>query len=199
MSIARLVRLSGFGTLALAIAATVTAQPARQSPTPAPTKRASATRTTEVPVIDGVLDERAWEAAAPLGDFIQAEPTEGLPASEPTEVRILYDDRALYIGVYCFDSEPDHLVTTDSRRDSSLSGQDAFQISLDTYHDKQNGYLFGTTPVGLLYDAQVRNEGETIRGGPPTGGTGGNNTGAGAGVNTNWDGSWEVNTRVTDP
>jgi len=193
------VRLSALAALAVAVATTVTAQtPPPRVQTPAPTRRATAARTTEVPVIDGLLDERVWQDATPLVDFVQAEPTEGQPATEPTEVRILYDDKALYIGVICFDSEPEHLVTTDSRRDSSLSGQDAFQVILDTYHDKQNGYLFGTTPVGLQYDAQVRNEGETIRGGPPTGSTGGNNTGAGAGVNTNWDGSWEVKTRVTD-
>ena len=191
------VRLSALAALALCVATTVTAQPTPRVQTPEPTRRATAARTTEVPVIDGLLDERLWQDATPLVGFVQPSRPKG-PATEPTEVRILYDDKALYIGVVCFDSEPQHLVTTDSRRDSSLSGQDAFQIILDTYHDKQNGYLFGTTPVGLQYDAQVRNEGETIRGGPPTGSTGGNNTGAGAGVNTNWDGSWEVKTRVTD-
>ena len=68
---------------------------------------------------------------------------------------------------------------------------------LDTYHDRQNGFIFGTTPVGLQYDAQVRNEGETIRGGPPTGWHRRQHSGAGAGVNVNWDGIWEVKTHVT--
>ncbi len=151
-----------------------------------------------MPIIDGALDEAAWQQATPVGDFIQTEPTEGQPATERTEVRILFDNRAIYVGVICYDSEPGHLVTTESRRDSSLSGQDSFQMILDTYHDRQNGFIFGTTPIGLQYDAQVRNEGETIRGGPPTGGTGGNQGGAGAGVNSNWDGSWEVKSRVTE-
>ena len=126
------VRLSAIAALALGVAATVTAQQTPRVQTPAPTRRATAARATEVPVIDGQLDERVWQDATPLVDFVQAEPTEGLPATEPTEVRILYDDKALYIGVICFDSEPQNLVTNDSRRDSSLSGQDAFQFILDT-------------------------------------------------------------------
>jgi hypothetical protein len=185
------------GALALGLVASASAQPPVRGAAP-PARRASATRTAEAPVIDGLLDDRAWLQATALSEFVQTEPSEGQPATEPTEVRILYDDRTLYIGVMCYDSDPQHLVTTDSRRDSSLSGQDAFQLIFDTYHDRQNGYLFGTTPVGLQYDAQVRNEGETIRGGPPSGATGGNNTGGGAGVNTNWDGAWDVKTRVTD-
>ena len=161
-------------------------------------KRATATRVSEPPTIDGLLDERGWAQATPIGDFVQSEPTEGQPATERTDVRLLYDNKMLYIGVVCFDSDPSRIVATDSRRDSSLSGQDSFELILDTYHDRQNGFIFGTTPVGLQYDAQVRNEGETLRGGPPSGLGGGNTGGAGAGVNTNWDASWEVKTRVTD-
>jgi Domain of unknown function (DUF5916) len=166
--------------------------------TVAAAKRANATRVTEPPTIDGLLDERGWEQATPIGDFVQSEPTEGQPATERTDVRLLYDNKMLYIGVMCFDSDPSRIVATDSRRDSSLVGQDSFQLILDTYHDRQNGFIFGTTPVGLQYDAQVRNEGETLRGGPPSGLGGGNTTGAGAGVNANWDAPWEVKTRVTD-
>jgi hypothetical protein len=187
-----------FLPLMVSAQAPTAAQPRPQGRNGGPVKTANAVRATEAPVIDGLLDERVWQQAAPTGDFTQTEPTEGQPATEKTEVRVLYDDKAVYIGVICYDSDPAHLVATDSRRDSSLGGQDAFQIIFDTYHDRQNGFIFGTTPVGLQYDAQVRNEGETLRGGPPTGGTGGNTGGAGAGVNVNWDGSWDVKTRVTD-
>jgi hypothetical protein len=190
------------GLVAAALSVTMISSAAAQPGAPQTStpdgRRATASRTADAPRIDGVLDEAVWQQAVPIVDFIQSEPVEGAPATESTEVRILYDDKALYIAVYCYDSEPGHLVTTDARRDSALSGQDAFQVILDTYHDRQNGYVFGTTPVGLQYDAQVRNEGETIRGGPPTGATGGNTTGAGAGVNVNWDGSWDVKTQVTD-
>jgi len=172
--------------------------PAPRRDTPVQVKRATATRVSEPPVIDGILDERVWQEANSLGDFVQAEPTEGDPASEHTDVRLLFDNKMLYVGVVCFDSEPSKIVSADSRRDSALTGQDSFQLIFDTYHDHQNGFIFGTTPVGLQYDAQVRNEGETLRGGPPSGVGGGGNTGAGAGINVNWDGSWDVKTRVTE-
>jgi hypothetical protein len=163
-------------------------------------RRANASRTAEAPTIDGVLDERMWQDATPIDSFVQAEPSEGEPATEKTEVRLLYTPTMLYIGVTCFDSDPSKIVTTDSRRDSGLTGQDSFQVIFDTYHDRQNGFIFGTNAVGIQYDAQVRNEGETLRGGPPggLGGGGGGTGGAGAGVNVNWDGSWEVKTRMTD-
>src|SRR5690348_8297478 len=102
----------------------------------APVKNAKAVRASEAPLIDGLLDERVWQQATPTGDFTQTEPSEGQPATEKTEVRVLYDDKAVYIGVICYDSDPAHIVTTDSRRDSSPSGQDAFQIIFDTYHDR---------------------------------------------------------------
>src|SRR6185503_7611851 len=138
----------------------------------------------------------AQQQATPIDNFVQIEPTEGEPATEKTEVRLLYTATMLYIGVTCFDADPSKIVTTDSRRDSSLSGQDSFQMIFDTYHDKQNGFIFGTNSVGIQYDAQVRNEGETLRGGPPAGLGGGGTGGAGAGVNVNWDGSWDVRTHV---
>src|SRR6185436_10436588 len=128
-------------------------------------------------------DERVWADAAPIDEFVQIEPSEGQPATERTEVRLLFTSSTLYVGVRCFDSEPSKIVTTDSRRDSGLSGQDSFQMIFDTYHDRQNGFIFGTNAVGIQYDAQVRNEGETLRGGPPggVGGGGGNAAGAGGG------------------
>jgi hypothetical protein len=163
-----------------------------------PAHRANASKTTSDPTIDGVLNEEAWRSATPIDTFTQIEPSEGEPATEKTDVRILYTPTMLYVGVQCFDSDPSKLVTTDSRRDSALSGQDSFQMIFDTYHDKQNGFIFGTNSVGIQYDAQVRNEGETLRGGPPTGLGGGGTGGAGAGINTNWDGSWVVKTAVND-
>ena len=81
----------------------------------------SASRVTEAPPsIDGALDERVWQDAAPLTGFVQAEPFEGRPASEHTEVRILYDDDAIYVGVVLHDRDPSLIVTTDSRRDAEL-------------------------------------------------------------------------------
>ena len=182
---------------ALAVAAPKAQQGRAIAPrTAAPaTKRLSATHVSAPPLIDGVLDDLAWREATPVSDFVQAEPLEGQPATEKTEVRVLYDDVALYVGVICFDSEPSQIVTTDSRRDSSLADMDSFQIILDTYHDRQNGFIFGTNSVGMEYDAQVRSEGETQSSGPPS--LGRTSSGSGGGLNVNWDGAWQVKAQVT--
>jgi hypothetical protein len=161
-------------------------------------QRVTAARTQEAPTIDGVLDDQVWQQATPIEDFIQSEPFQGQPATERTEVRVLFTASTIYVGVICFDSNAAEIVTTDSRRDSDLTGQDSFQMIFDTYHDRQNGFIFGTNSVGVQYDAQVRNEAETIRGGPTTGVGGRNATGAGGGLNANWDGTWEVKARVTE-
>ena len=118
-----------------------------------------ASPTVEAPAIDGRLDEDVWAAAEPLTDFIQAEPFEGQPATERTEVRILFDDDAVYIGAMLYDSDPDGIIATDARRDSGLTDTDSFRVVFDTYHDLQNGFVFGTTPAGLEYDGQLSNAG----------------------------------------
>lgn len=146
------------GWLALVLSAHATAQTPAQPPAGS-TLRATATRTTEAPTIDGVLDERAWQLASTIDGFVQSEPLQGEPATEKTDVRLLFTRTTLYIGVTNSDSDPAGIVTTDARRDSALTGQDSFQIIFDTYHDRQNGYIFGTNAVGIQYDAQVRNEG----------------------------------------
>ena len=157
-------------------------------------KRTIATRAAAAPVVDGLLDEAMWQEAAPITDFVQTEPVEGQPPSERTEVRILYDDKAIYVGVVCFDSEPSRIITTDSRRDSGLGDMDSFQMILDTYHDQQNGFVFGTNPAGLEYDGQVTNEGQ----GGGGGGGGNQQSGSGSGFNVNWDGSWDVRTTTSE-
>ena len=62
-----------------------------------------------------------------LTDFVQAEPLEGEPASDKTEVRILYDEAFIYVGVICYDRDPSGIVVTDSRRDAGLNDMDSFQ------------------------------------------------------------------------
>ena len=118
-----------------------------------------ALKTELAPVLDGRVDEEQWSTAQVASDFLQQWPVQGGPASERTEVRILYTEDALYIGVICYDSEPDRIVDTQSRRDGDLSNSDSVLIILDTYHDGQNGFLFGTNPNGIQYDAQILNEG----------------------------------------
>ncbi len=162
--------------------------------TAATTRIAQASRTAEAPLIDGLVEGNEWADAEIITGFIQAEPYEGEPATEKTEVRILYDDRAVYIGVICHDTDPSGIVVTDERRDSSLDDTDAFQIIFDTYLDRQNGFLFATNPAGMEYDGQVTREGEG--GGRGGGGRRRAQSGAGGGFNLNWDASWTVQSRT---
>lgn len=152
------------------------------------------------PVVDGdVLSDPVWADTAPVSGFRQTTPNEGSPASERTEVRVVYTRDTLYFGIVCYDDDPSTIIVADSRRDSSLTETDSFQIILDTYLDQQNGFVFGTNPSGLEYDGQVVNEGQGsggIGGGAAGGGTA--QRGSGGGFNLNWDGSWTVRTRITD-
>ena len=153
---------------------------------------ASALAAPEPPTIDGRLDEGAWARADVVGDFVQREPVEGRPVSERTEVRVMYDESALYIGAWLFDRTPGSIVFGQTLRDASLNEADAFVVVLDTYRDRQNGFVFATTPAGIEYDGQFTNEGE---GGGGGGGLfGRQQAGSGGGFNLNWDGSWEVAT-----
>ena len=147
------------------------------------------------PVLDGnILDDPVWGVASPVSDFYQTRPDEGQPSSQNTEVRIVYTRDTLYLGVVCYDDDPGSIIVTEGRRDSSLSDTDAFEIILDTYLDRQNGFLFATNPAGIEYDAHVTNQGE----GAGTQRWGNSPGRSGAGFNLNWDGSWEVQTRITE-
>ena len=152
-------------------------------------RSAAAVPVTNVPVIDGRMDDSVWSTVSALSGFVQREPTEGLPVSERTEVRIIHDGDALYVGAWMFDTDPSSLVVGQTLRDASLNDSDAFLVVLDTYFDRQNGFVFGTTPAGIEFDGQITNEG---RGGG--GGGGRQQSGSGGGFNLNWDASWEVAT-----
>ena len=140
---------------------------------------AQATAITTAPTIDGRLDEAVWGRLMPLADFTQREPSEGQPVSQRTEVRVAYDDDALYIGASLFDDDVSSIVVGQTLRDASLNDSDAFVMVLDTYLDRQNGFVFGTTPAGIEYDGQVSNEGQG-GGGGGEGGAGGENGGGGS-------------------
>lgn len=125
---------------------------------------ATATLVADPPRVDGRLDDRAWAAAERLTGFVQREPLEGTPVSQRTEVRILTDGEALYVGAWLFDETPSAIVFGQTRRDAALNDSDAFSFILDTYRDRQNGFVFATTPAGIEYDGQVANEGQGGRG-----------------------------------
>lgn len=145
----------------------------------------------QAPIIDGeVLQEDLWQTISAFGDLIQSQPNAGKAASEKTDIRIAFTATTMYIGVVCFDAKPDKLVISDARRDASLDNTDAILFIFDTYHDGQNGFVFGTNSLGVQYDAQVDNEGQgNFNQNRQQGGTIG-------GFNLNWDASWQVKTQV---
>ena len=150
------------------------------------------------PRMDGnVLGDPVWAAAQAVGGFRQTFPDEGRPATERTEVRVLFTSDTIYFGVVCYDSDPASIIMSDSRRDSSMTDADSFQMVLDTFQDQQNGFVFGTTPAGQEYDGQVINEGGT-RGSSRRSGSGGFSRGSAGGFNLNWDGAWQVRTAISD-
>ena len=157
-----------------------------------------AVRVEQEPRMDGnVLGDPVWAGAAPVGGFRQTFPDEGLPATERTEVRVLFTSDTIYFGVVCYDSDPAAIIMSDSRRDSSMTDADSFQMVLDTFQDQQNGFVFGTTPAGQEYDGQVINEGGA-RGSSRRSGSGGFSRGSAGGFNLNWDGAWQVQTAISD-
>lgn len=132
-----------------------------------------ATRAARPPSIDGRLDEEIYLEVQPIDGFIQQEPTEGAPATEPTEVWLLYDDRNLYITARCYDSRPDLDVLTELRRDhNNIIQNENFTVVLDTFHDRRNGFFFQTNALGAFRDQSIVDDQ----------------------LSTSWNGVWNVRT-----
>jgi hypothetical protein len=129
-------------------------------PPPAPAQEAAssaaivATRIPRaVPVrIDGSLDEAIWETAAPATGFRQREPDNGAPATERSDVRVLFDDDRVIVGATLFDSDPGGVLGNQMQRDQSFGSDDRFIVTLDTFRDGRSGYFFQTNPLGALAD-----------------------------------------------
>lgn len=138
-------------------------------------KQMQAVQATSPIVIDGALDEEVWTRAIPATGFIQADPQEGQPATEITEVRIAYDAEYLYVAALCRDSDPGGIVVNELRKDFAGRDQDIFEVLLDTFADRRNGFVFTTNAAGAKADTQMANEGRD--------------------VNPNWDAVWWVQSR----
>ncbi|MDZ7289621.1 MAG: carbohydrate binding family 9 domain-containing protein [candidate division KSB1 bacterium] len=134
-----------------------------------------ATRTSAPPKIDGYLTERVWQTAVSVNGFLQRDPYEGQPATEPTEIRILYDDEALYFGCLMYDSEPDKIVARLTRRDNEIES-DMISIRLDSYHDHKTAYEFTILASGVKVDILQFNDAED--------------------EDDSWDAVWEVKTQI---
>ncbi|MCP4048866.1 MAG: carbohydrate binding family 9 domain-containing protein [Gammaproteobacteria bacterium] len=132
-----------------------------------------------------VLNDPAWQGVSPATDFWQVQPDEGEASTQKTEVFIGFLEDALYIGLVAYDDNPDGIIVTDARRDRSLNESDSFRVIIDGMLDRQNGFVFGTNPVGMEYDAQVIKEAASGAFG-------------GTGFNLNWNASWSVEAQITE-
>jgi hypothetical protein len=153
----------------------------------APRPVAQAIELSTTPVVDGnVLDDPAWRGGEPITGFWQIQPDAGTPASQETAVYFGFTDTAIYIGIVAYDNEPLEIISTDTRRDSSLDDTDSVKIMIDGLLDRQNGYIFGTNPSGVEYDGQIEREG-----------AGQFVFGDEGGFNLNWDTPWTVRSEVS--
>ena len=146
-----------------------------------------ASKLTLDPEVDGnVLGDKIWQSVEPITQMLQIKPQFGAPISEKTEIRVALTKDIFYVAVVCYDSSPENIVVSDSRRDADLNDEDSFLFIIDTFNDQQNGFLFGTNSSGMEYDAQIDNEGKgNFNANRQQGGVIG-------GTNLNWDASWEV-------
>ncbi len=120
-----------------------------------PRPTAAAFRTPDPIVVDGILDEAAWNGAEPITRFIQAMPDAGAPASEETVVRVLYDDRFLYVGALLYDSDPSGITAQFLDQDFETHDDDVFAVTLDTFLDRRNSFMFLINPRGAVKDGQT--------------------------------------------
>src|SRR5688572_4425587 len=141
-------------------------------------------------VIDGAPDEAVWQKAVPATNFLQRDPDNGEPATEKTEVRIIFDRDRLILGVTCFDSEPERLLGNQMQRDQSFGSDDRFMVSIDPFNDGRTGYFFEINPSGAMGDGLITS---------PIGGGGGDFGGGGFGgeMEKSWDGIWLARVRRT--
>src|SRR5438552_9257815 len=154
------------------------AMPAQEPQKSPKGRRIQAVRVADAIKIDGLLDEPAWSLAQPATEFLQQQPSEGAPASERTEVRVIFDDKNIYFGIRAFDSDAAHINARELVRDADFSNDDTVAILLDTYHDRRNGFRFVVNPLGTQQDALITDEGRDI--------------------NITWNGTWVSAGRIDD-
>ena len=134
-------------------------------------------KVTESPKIDGVLDDHSWSKAAIARDFIQFEPYNGDKPSLPTEVKVMYDDQAIYFGAIMYDNNPDSIIKDLGVRDEfTRMNSDLFTILISTFNDGVNAVEFMVSASGVQSDGKHN----------------GNHS------DSNWDGVWESSVQITD-
>jgi len=145
----------------------------KEKPAPTAAKAVMAVRAEAPVIIDGRLEENVWKGEAGEG-FTQNDPKDGEPATEQTKVWVAYDDKAIYVAAFCYDSQPDKIIGRLGRRDSQTDS-DWFVVAVDPYFDKRTGYLFGVNPLGSITDSSLSNDVEE---------------------DDSWDGVWEAKAEI---
>jgi len=145
------------------------------------TGAAIAIRVDQGPKMDGTLDDPLWQSAKTISSFRQQEPFEGQPATERTEVRILYTRHAAYFGIHCFDSDAARIIASELRRDVSQDLDDHFEILIDSNHDRRGAYVFQVNPLGTQLDGLIVEE---------------QRDNLGTDFDPGWDGVWTSEARI---
>jgi len=137
-----------------------------------------AVRITEPIVVDGLLDDPVYEQVLAIDGFVQQLPDEGAPATEATEIWILFDDDNIYVSARCWDSQPGRMVADEMTRDArAIWRNELLSVIFDTFHDGRNGMNFSTNPLGGLMDNLVTDE---------------------SAVNLDWNTVWDAQTSFFD-
>lgn len=139
--------------------------------------RADEVRTTQArkvnsaPVIDGKLNDEVWQELEPISGFIQFKPQHGEPSPLKTEVKIAYDDKAIYVAFYCYDPDPSNISASITKRDTQLDVDDAVVVMIDTFNDNRTSYFFATNSLATQTDGKIADNGRS--------------------VDKSWDGNWQ--------
>ena len=131
----------------------------------------------ERPRIDGRLDDPAWESAARIAGLTQVVPVAGAAPSERTEVLLAFDETSIFVGLRCFDRDPDAIRATQARRDADLDPDDRVELVFDPFFDRRNGFWFQISPAGSIGDALITKNGSSF--------------------NKQWDTIWHGRSRIT--
>ena len=131
-----------------------------QAPQDPGQKSSRMVRTATPPVIDGNLDDAVWQQAAFIDDLHQVNPNEYAEPSERTEIYVLYDDNALYIGARMYMSDLDEITANVLRQNGAMTADDNLFVTLDPFNSRRSGYFFGINANGVRMDGLYRNVSE---------------------------------------
>src|SRR6478735_12667488 len=118
-------------------------------------KTLTAVKTQQAPAIDGKLDDEIWQTAPLANEFVQSFPSYGIPATTKTEVRILYDDNAVYVAAHLYDNPSLIRKQLTARDGEQRQDVDYFSVFFDTYNDHQNGFQFLVTTANVQSDTKL--------------------------------------------